>query len=93
VAFLFVQKNVILLRLILCKHEYMNDNILVLDGLSAGQKARLTRLAKGLRQVDVASQAKVQPIEVTRLENDRYVKPTVKARILSLLGLVEIQSA
>ena len=65
----------------------LTDNILVLDGLSAGQKAKLTRLAKGLRQIDLASQANVQPIDITRLEKDRYVLPTRRKRILAVLGM------
>jgi hypothetical protein len=88
VAF-FVQKIVILTRLILCKYGVMSDDILVLDGLTAGQKARFTRLAKGLRQIDVASQANVQPIDITRLERGRYVLPTRRKRILAVLGLLE----
>ena len=65
----------------------MKDNILILDGLSVGQKVKLTRLAKGLRQIDVASQANVQPIDITRLEKDRYVLPTRRKRILAVLGM------
>jgi transcriptional regulator with XRE-family HTH domain len=67
----------------------VNDSILILDGLSVGQKAKLTRLAKRLRQIDVASQANVQPIDITRLEKDRYVLPTRRRRILEILGLLE----
>ena len=67
----------------------MNGDILILDGLSEGQKAKLTRLAKKLRQIDVASRANVQPIDITRLEHDRYVLPTRRKRILAVLGLIE----
>ena len=63
------------------------SDILVLTNVSGGQKIRLTRLAKGLRQIDVASQANVQPIDITRLEKDRYVLPTRRKRILAILGL------
>ena len=65
----------------------MSNDILVLTGISEGQKALLTRLARGLRQIDVASMAKVNTIDVTRLEKDRYVLPTRRKWILAVLGL------
>lgn len=65
----------------------MNGGILILDGLSEGQRAKLARLAKKLRQIDVASQANVQPIDITRLEHDRYVLPTRRKRIMAVLGM------
>ncbi len=61
--------------------------ILVLTNVSEGQKIRLTRLARGLRQIDVASQANVQPIDITRLEKGRYVLPVRRKRILAILGM------
>ncbi len=64
----------------------MND-ILVLTDVSEGQKARLIRLAKGLRQIDIASMARVNTIDITRLEKGRYVLPTRRKRILVVLGL------
>ena len=64
-----------------------SKDILVLTDISEGMKIRLTRLSKGLRQIDVASQANVQPIDVTRLEKDHYVLPTHRKRILAVLGL------
>lgn len=70
----------------------MND-VLILSGISGGQKIRLTRLARGLRQIDVASQANVQPIDITRLEKNRYVLPTRRKRILEVLGLMEADNA
>lgn len=69
----------------------MDSDILILEGLSPGQKACHVRLSLGLRQIDLASQAKCQPIEITRLEHDRYVKPTVRKRILAVLGLLETE--
>jgi transcriptional regulator with XRE-family HTH domain len=65
------------------------NGVLVLSGISQGQKARLTRLAKQLRQIDLASKANVQPIDITRLEHDRYVLPTRRKRILRVLGLLD----
>lgn len=64
-------------------------DILVLTDISEGTKIRLIRLAKGLRQIDLASQAGVQPIDITRLEHDRYVLPTRRKRILAALGLLD----
>lgn len=64
-----------------------SKDILVLTDISEGMKIRLLRLSKGLRQIDVASQANVQPIEITRLEKGRYVLPTHRKRILAVLGM------
>ena len=69
--------------------EMEDTDILVLTNVSVGQKLRLTRLAKGLRQIDVASKANVQPIDITRLEKGRYVLPARRARILAVLGLLD----
>jgi len=66
-----------------------SKDILVLTDISEGMKIRLIRLSKGLRQIDVASQANVQPIDITRLEKGRYVLPTHRKRILTVLGLLE----
>ena len=64
-----------------------NNDILILTGISEGQKVRLTRLSRGLRQIDVDSMANVNTIDVTRLEKDRYLLPTRRKRILAVLGL------
>jgi len=64
-----------------------NNDILILTGISEGQKVRLTRLSRGLRQIDVASMANVNTIDVTRLEKDCYLLPTRRKRILAGLGL------
>ena len=64
-----------------------NNGILVLSNVSEGQKVRLTRLSRGLRQIDVASMANVNTIDVTRLEKDRSLLPTRRKRILTVLGL------
>ena len=71
-----------------CNYGGMKD-ILILTGVSEGQKARITRLSKELRQIDVASMAKVNTIDVTRLEKDRYVLPTRRKRILAVLDLLD----
>ena len=64
-----------------------SKDIPVLSDVSEGMKIRLTRLAKGLRQIDVASKANVQPIDITRLEKGRYVLTTHHKRILAVLGM------
>lgn len=70
----------------------METQIFVADNLTEGQRARLARLSLNLRQVDVASLAKVSPCEVTAFEKDRYVRPQRKLQILKALGLIEDDS-
>ena len=65
------------------------EDILILTNLTEGQKVRHLRLAKGLRQVDLASKAGVSVEEVIGLEKDRYLLPTRRKRILIALGLWE----
>ena len=62
----------------------MND-IAVFFNLTEGQRVRLTRLSKGLRQIDLASLAKVNLSDITTIEKDRYLQKTRKERILSAL--------
>jgi len=66
----------------------MND-VFVVTGISESEKARLTRLAKGLRQIDLASLAKVNVCDITALEKNRYLPQTRKRRILAVLGLLD----
>ena len=63
------------------------DAVFVVTNISQGMKAKLTRIAKGLRQIDVAAAARVDCIDITRLEKDRYVLPTRRKRILAVIGL------
>jgi transcriptional regulator with XRE-family HTH domain len=67
----------------------MSGDIFIASGLSEGEKIRLARLSKWLRQVDVASLAGVSLVEVTNAEKDRYVTPERKARILKVVGLLD----
>ena len=67
----------------------MSNDIFVVTNITEGEKAHLTRLAKGLRQVDVASLAKVNVCDVTALEKDRYLKKTRKRHILAVLSLLD----
>jgi len=82
-----VGKTVIFSRDIVWYVTAMASDVLVLTGITEGQRVRLTRLSKGLRQIDLASMAKVNPIDITRLENNRYVLPMRRKRILSALEL------
>lgn len=66
----------------------MSGDIFITSGLSEGERIRLARLAKWLRQIDVASQAGVTVGEVCNCEKDRHVTPERKTRILKLLGLL-----
>ena len=66
--------------------EYMND-IAVFTNLTEGQRVRFTRLSKGLRQIDLASLAKVNLADITAIEKDRYIQKMRKERILVVLGM------
>ena len=69
------------------------SDVFILTDISEGMKAKLTRIAKGLRQIDVAAAARVDTIDITRLEKGRYVLPTHRKRILAVLGLLEDEGA
>ena len=62
---------------------------LYLQGLTEGQVIRLRRVALGLRQIDLASQAHCEVIHITSAEKDRWVRPDIRERILVALGLWE----
>jgi len=63
------------------------SDVFILTNVSEGLKVKLTHIAKGLRQIDVASAARVDTIDITRLEKGRYVLPTHRKRILAVLGM------
>lgn len=65
----------------------MNTEILVLDGLSLGQRVRIARLLKRWRQVDLAEIAAVSQTNVSALERDAPVFPAARRRILNVLDL------
>ena len=69
------------------------SEVFILTDVSEGMKAKLTRVAKDLRQIDVAAAARVDCIDITRLEKGRYVLPTRRKRILAVLGLLEDEGA
>ncbi|MDD5701308.1 MAG: hypothetical protein PHU23_04570 [Dehalococcoidales bacterium] len=66
----------------------MNE-IVILSNLTEGQKVRLTRLSKGLRQIDLAALAKVNMGDICALEKDRYLRKSRKLKILEALGLLD----
>ena len=59
----------------------------VASGLSPGLCARLARVAKRLRQYEVAQLAGVPPSAVSALENDRDLPPVWRRRIGQILDL------
>lgn len=67
-------------------------DIFIMTDCNEGMKAKLTRVAKGLRQIDVAAAAHVECMDITRLENNRFVLPARKKRILIFLGLLDSEA-
>lgn len=65
----------------------MSQDIFIALNMTEGQRVKLARIARGLRQVDVASQAKVAVCDVVCLEKDRYLLRKRKEKILKVLGL------
>ena len=65
----------------------MSSEVFITFDLSEGQRIRLTRLAQNLRQVDVASLAKVTVSDVVNIEKDRYLPFVRREKILDVLGL------
>ena len=62
-------------------------SVIVLDNLSLGRRVRLARIAKGLRQIDVASTTGLTPGDVCNTELDRPVHRWKMKRILAALDL------
>ena len=81
-----MQKSYTYILRYVCQYFSMTDLFIITD-VSEGMKAKLTRIAKGLRQIDVAAAARVDTIDITRLEKGRYVLPTRRMRILAILGM------
>lgn len=65
------------------------ENVFILTNVAEGMKVKLMRIAKGLRQIDVAAAARVDCIDIIRLEKGRYVLPARRKRILEVLGLMD----
>lgn len=60
-----------------------------LEGLTQGQVVKFHRLARNMRQIDLASSAHCEVSDVINLEKDRWVRPDISERILLALGLWE----
>jgi len=65
----------------------MSNDVFVALDLTEGQRVKLTRIARGLRQVDVASLARCTVSDVVCLEKDRYLSLRRKDKILKVLEL------
>jgi transcriptional regulator with XRE-family HTH domain len=65
------------------------ENSLFLEGLSEGEVVKLRRMAKGLRQIDIAAAAYCEQSHIIDLEKDRWVRPDIRERVLVALGLWE----
>jgi len=64
----------------------VGKSLFVASGLTEGLRVKLARISRGLRQVDVASLAKVAVCDVVCLEKDRYLPQARKDKILKVLG-------
>lgn len=73
-------------RITICDNGPMGKEIFVAS-VNEGERIRLTRLMHHLRQVDVASMAKVSITSVTAIEKNRWIPEDHKERILICLGL------
>jgi transcriptional regulator with XRE-family HTH domain len=67
------------------------DKEVFVASMSEGERIRLTRLMHHLRQIDVASMAKIPMESVTRVEKNRWIPEDHKERILLCLGLMDEQ--
>jgi len=61
--------------------------IIVIGDLTTGKRIRLARIARGLRQVDLAALAQVPLMAVSDAENDLPMKRWKLMRILQALDL------
>ena len=57
------------------------------EPLTLSEKVRLKRLARRMRQVDVASAARVAVVDVVAFEKDREVPDHTSQRILDALDM------
>ena len=62
------------------------DSIILVD-LTLGRRVRLARIAKGLRQLDLASITGLNPPDITNIERDRSIYPWKLRRVLEALKL------
>ena len=62
-------------------------DVIILEDLTLGRRVRLARVAKGLRQLDLASITGLNPSDITNIELDRSVYPWKMNRVLKALEL------
>lgn len=69
----------------------MGAEILIINCATLGEKAKLARISRRLRQIDIASQTGLQVADITNLEKNRlHIIPPWKLEIiLRALGLLE----
>jgi len=60
---------------------------MVLDNVSLGQRVRLARITKGMRQLDLASVTGLNPGDVVNIEHDRPVHYWKLRRVLDTLEI------
>ncbi len=62
-------------------------SVLILTDLTLGRRIRLARIAKGLRQMDLASITRLQSYDITDAEKDRRLARWKLKKILQALDL------
>ena len=60
---------------------------MVLDNVSLGQRVRLARITRGMRQLDLASVTGLNPGDVVNIEHDRLVHYWKLRRVLDTLEI------
>ena len=60
---------------------------MVLDNVSLGQRVRLARIIRGMRQLDLASVTGLNPGDVVNIEHDRPVHYWTLRRVLDTLEI------
>ena len=66
------------------------NEIVVLNGVTLGEKLKLTRIAMHLRQLDVASHAHCNLKDVQNCEKDRF-SIVYKSKVRAILGVLGIE--
>jgi transcriptional regulator with XRE-family HTH domain len=77
----------------MCKAGDMHtkkDEIVVINGVTLGEKIKLTRIAMHLRQLDLASQARCNLKDIQNCERDRFIL-VYKSKIRAILGILSIE--
>jgi transcriptional regulator with XRE-family HTH domain len=66
----------------------MTKDLFLPKNLTLGQKVKLARVARGLKQSDVARFVDVAQTDISRLERGQNVRPGAEGKILRGLGLL-----